>query len=503
MIRFRKQRGAAARWLLWLALLIVGTAGALLASADNGGDREAVLLTVDGAIGPATVDYITRGIDAAEERGAEMVVLQLDTPGGLDSSMRSIIKHMLQSGVPVVTYVHPAGARAASAGTYMLYGSHVAAMTPATNLGSATPVQMGGGGLPGLDEEDLEEMREDAAEEDNGDGNGNGEAEEGRNDNGVEPSAGEERLEDDPEPRRGEDAMERKVLEDAVSYIRGLAERYDRNADWAEETVREGSNLTATDALNQNVIDFVADNLDDLLQQIDGHTVKLTTGERELVTEGIRIVRMDPDWRTELLSLITNPNIAYILMLIGIYGIIFELANPGAVYPGVIGSISLILAFFALQVMPINYAGLALMLLGMIFMIAEAFVPSFGALGIGGLVAFMTGSVILWDDPNLNVALPLVVGTAIAIGLVSVWVLGRLFKLRGQKPATGHEEMIGMIGHARADFEVRGPVWVHSELWTAETTAPVREGQKVRVTAIEGLRLTVEPVEQEGTAETA
>ncbi|WP_018946316.1 nodulation protein NfeD [Thioalkalivibrio sp. AKL17] len=505
MIRFRKQRGAAARWLLWLTLLVVGTAGALLASADNGGDREAVLLTVDGAIGPATVDYITRGIDAAEERGAEMVVLQLDTPGGLDSSMRSIIKHMLQSGVPVVTYVHPAGARAASAGTYMLYGSHVAAMTPATNLGSATPVQMGGGGLPGLDEEDLEEMREDAAEEDNGDGNGNGngEAEEGRNDNGVEPSAGEERLEDDPEPRRGEDAMERKVLEDAVSYIRGLAERYDRNADWAEETVREGSNLTATDALNQNVIDFVADNLDDLLQQIDGHTVKLATGERELVTEGIRIVRMDPDWRTELLSLITNPNIAYILMLIGIYGIIFELANPGAVYPGVIGSISLILAFFALQVMPINYAGLALMLLGMIFMIAEAFVPSFGALGIGGLVAFMTGSVILWDDPNLNVALPLVVGTAIAIGLVSVWVLGRLFKLRGQKPATGHEEMIGMIGHARADFEVRGPVWVHSELWTAETTAPVREGQKVRVTAIEGLRLTVEPVEQEGTAETA
>ncbi|WP_019589347.1 MULTISPECIES: nodulation protein NfeD [unclassified Thioalkalivibrio] len=500
MIRFRNQRGAAARWLLWLALLVVGTAGALLASADNGGDREAVLLTVDGAIGPATVDYITRGIDAAEERGAEMVVLQLDTPGGLDSSMRSIIKHMLQSEVPVVTYVHPAGARAASAGTYMLYGSHVAAMTPATNLGSATPVQMGGGGLPGMDEEDLDELRdeaEDEAEAENGSGNGNGDEERDNGEEAVEPATEEELLEDDPEPRRGDDAMERKVLEDAVSYIRGLAERYDRNADWAEETVREGSNLTATDALEKNVIDFVADNLDDLLAQLDGHTVKLMSGERELVTEGIEIVRMDPDWRTELLSLITNPNIAYILMLIGIYGIIFELANPGAVYPGVIGSIALILAFFALQVMPINYAGLALMLLGMIFMIAEAFVPSFGALGIGGLVAFITGSVILWDDPNLNVALPLVVGTAIAIGLVSVWVLGRLFKLRGKKPATGHEEMIGMLGHAREDFEVRGPVWVHSELWTAETTAPVREGQAVRVTAIDGLRLTVEPVEQD------
>ncbi|WP_026287470.1 nodulation protein NfeD [Thioalkalivibrio sp. ALJ24] len=494
MIRFRKQRGAMARWLLWLTLLVVGATGALLASADNAADREAVLLTVEDAIGPATVDYISRGIEAAEERGAEMVVLQLDTPGGLDSSMRSIIREFLQSEVPVVTYVHPSGARAASAGTYMLYGSHVAAMTPATNLGSATPVQMGGGGLPGMDEEDLDELREEAEDEDE-DENGNGDEERDNGEEAVEPASEEELLEDDPEPRRGDDAMERKVLEDAVSYIRGLAERYDRNADWAEETVREGSNLTATAALEKNVIDFVADNLDDLLAQLDGHTVKLMSGERELVTEGIEIVRMDPDWRTELLSLITNPNIAYILMLIGIYGIIFELANPGAVYPGVIGSIALILAFFALQVMPINYAGLALMLLGMIFMIAEAFVPSFGALGIGGLVAFITGSVILWDDPNLNVALPLVVGTAIAIGLLSVWVLGRLFKLRGKKPATGHEEMIGMLGYAREDFEVRGPVWVHSEQWTAETTAPVREGQAVRVKAIDGLRLTVEPVE--------
>lgn len=297
--------------------------------------------------------------------------------------------------------------------------------------------------------------------------------------------------------------MERKVLEDAVSYIRGLAERYDRNAEWAEETVREGSNLTATAALEQNVIDFVADNLDDLLAQIDGHTVRMHDGERTLSTEGLEIVRMDPDWRTQLLSLITNPNIAYILMLIGIYGIIFELANPGAIYPGVIGSIALILAFFALQVMPVNYAGLALMLLGMIFMIAEAFVPSFGALGIGGIVAFTVGSIILWDDPQLNVAIPLVIGTAIAIGILSVWVLGRLFSLRGKKPATGYEEMIGMIGEAREDFDQSGRVWVHSEQWNAETSAPVREGQKVRVTAIEGLRLRVEPVTEEDTPGTA
>lgn len=509
----------------WAALVLLGAVSLLAVSAET--ERKQVLvLTVADAIGPATADYIIRGIARAERDGAELVVLKLNTPGGLDSSMRDIIEAQLGSAVPVATYVHPAGARAASAGTYMLYGSHVAAMTPATHLGAATPVQLGGGeggfamDLGGA----VAPARENAPSEANGEAVNDALTEEaaeqnaaaenaieenaieenGAEENGVEENGVEENGVEEDEPRRGENAMERKVLEDAVSYIRGLAERFDRNADWAEQAVREGVTLTATDALQQNVIDFVADDLNDLLEQLHGHAVPMAWGEQVLDTEGIEVVAVDPDWRTRLLSVIASPNIAYILMLIGIYGLIFELSNPGAIVPGVIGAISLLLAFYALQVMPVNYAGLALILLGLAFMVGEAFLPSFGILGIGGVVAFVTGSIMLWDDPTLEISLPLIIGTALVVAVFTIWVLGRLFQLRRVEPTIGRREMIGAIGEARQDFDHQGRVYVRSELWTAETTAPVERGQKVRVLSIEGLRLRVEPIEDsddEGAAE--
>lgn len=438
--------------LLGVALLCLGP---LLAPAQDAAPRGEVL-TVDGAIGPATVDYLLRGINSADDAGATLVVIKLDTPGGLMEATRDLIQGILAAPMPVVTWVAPSGARAASAGTYILLASHVAAMAPATHLGSATPVQIGG--MPGMPSE----------------------------------------AEDPNAPEGGKSAMERKVLEDAVSYIRELAERHGRNADWAERAVRDAANLGASEALAAGVIDLVASGRAELLDKLDGRTVSLASGERTLSTEGMVLVDREPGWRTQLLSVITDPNIAYLLMLIGFYGIFFELANPGSLVPGVIGATCLLLALFAFQVLSVNYAGLALIFLGLAFIIGEAFVPSFGVLGIGGLVAFIAGSVILMDGSNQAVSLPTVGGiAAIGAGFL-LWAVTRLVAFRRRAPVVGSEQVTAERAVALEDFQpaesgYAGHVRLNGERWRATSDSAIAAGDALSVIALDGLTVTVAP----------
>jgi membrane-bound serine protease (ClpP class) len=448
------------------------------------------VLEIEGAIGPATSRYIQHGIDGAQKRGSRLVVLQMDTPGGLDSSMRDIIRAILASPVPVATYVSPSGARAASAGTYILYASHIAAMAPATNLGAATPVDIAGGN-PGGDEGD-----EPASSPNDKPGEKPGEPSE-------KPGAPVDKKPDEADrgsnnpfrPRRGS-AMERKVTNDAVAYIRGLAELRGRNADWAEDAVRNAASLSASDALAKHVADLIAPDLPDLLRQIDGREVTVGNHSVKLATRGLTIERVSPDWRTKLLSVITNPTIAYGLLLIGIYGLMFEGYNPGAVLPGVVGAIALITALFAFQILSVNYAGLALIGLGVGMIIAEFFVPSFGALGLGGLVAFVVGSIILLDSdtPGLNIARPVIGGVA-TVGAGLMLTLGYVARRNLRRPvATGSEGMIGDTAEALEDFTSKGVVRFGGERWNAITSAPVTKGQPVRIRRVEGLLLWVEPL---------
>ncbi|MEX3931491.1 nodulation protein NfeD [Paraburkholderia phymatum] len=491
-----------ARRIALLALAFCAAASLLVRPADAA--QAAVtpgsvfVIPVAGAIGPATADFIVRGLSRAADDHAQLAILQLDTPGGLDTSMRQIIKAILASPVPVATYIAPGGARAASAGTYITYASHIAAMAPGTNLGAASPVQLGIGGQEAPKPGQAPAMP------------------------GEKPASGASAASESA--ASGALALDsqstelRKQLHDAEAYIRGLAQLRGRNVEWAERAVREAVSLSAHDALDQKVVDIIARDIPDLMRQVDGRTYETSAGAKRLSTAHAPIVTLQPDWRSRFLAVITDPNVALILLMIGMYGLFFEFSNPGFVLPGVAGAISLLLGLFALQLLPVNYVGLSLIFLGLAFLIAEAFLPTFGTLGFGGIIAFVIGALMLIDTdlPGYGIPLPMIAAVVVFSVLFIFGVSGMVLRARQRPVVTGAEAIIGSVGVVLDDGLVAvsetdaktessrdsllhgepervGWARVHGERWRVSSTAPLAAGNAVRVTGRRGLTLTVVP----------
>lgn len=462
MSEVRSQRIAGFRFVRWLAIGLLLLSPASIRGIAAAADRFATLVELNGPIGPAMSRYVEHALADAAAEHSTVLILQMDTPGGLDTSMRDIIKAILASPVPVAAYVAPGGARAASAGTYILYASHIAAMAPATNLGAATPISIGGepDAPPAAPSLNPGEKKEKTPQEN--------------------PSIG---------------AGERKAINDAVAYIRSLAQLRGRNAVWAESAVRGAASLSSNDALEQHVIDIVAKDVPDLLRQLQGRRIKAADREWVLDTSGLMIRGVAPDWRTRVLLVLTHPTIAYGLLLIGIYGLLLEGYNPGAVLPGVAGALSLLLGLYGLQLLAVNYAGLALMALGVGLIVTAFFMPAFGSLGVGGLAAFVIGSIILFDshESGPRVALPLIVGIAAAGGLVIVAIGWLAARARRRPLSAGVETMVGARVEATSDCQDRCVVRYGGELWNARTASPLRAGQQARIVKVVDLTIWVEP----------
>ncbi|WP_028230960.1 NfeD family protein [Paraburkholderia mimosarum] len=467
-----------ARAVLCVALLLAWAALAATAAFAAAGPP-VVVMTVNGAIGPASADFIVRSLEHAANKRAPLAILELDTPGGLDTSMRQIIKAILASPVPVAAFVAPGGARAASAGTYIVYASHFAAMAPGTNLGAASPVQLGVGGAGGPA------------------GGPGG------------PVSGPEAASGASSPHADDNATTeaRKVMHDSAAYIRGLAQLRGRNVAWGERAVREAVSLSDEEARDAHVIDLIARDPADLARQLDGRTVTTTAGTLRLATAHAPLEVVAPDWRNRFLSIIADPNVALILLTLGIYGLFFEFANPGFVLPGVAGATCLLVGLFAMQLLPVNYAGLGLVLLGLACLIAEAFLPTFGVLGFGGIVAFAIGALMLIDTsvPGYGIPIPLIAGLALGGAAFVATVSSVALRARRRPVVTGAEAMVGSIGEVideglhpdpRPGHAALSTGWarVHGERWRVACDAPLGAGSRVRVTARSGLTLTVTPL---------
>ena len=399
-------------------------------------DRHAVVLKVDGVINPVSAEYIIGGIKEASFSKAELLIIQLDTPGGLDTSMRMIIKEMMASSVPIVVYVSPSGSRAASAGAFITIAAHIAAMSPGTNIGAAHPVNMGGN----MDSE-----------------------------------------------------MSKKIENDASAYIISLAKKRGRNEVWAEKAVRKSVSISEDEAKKENIVDIITENLDTLLKDINGRKIEVEGGVKIINTEGVKLKHIEMSLRQKILDTLSNPNIAYMLMLLGFYGLFFELSNPGAILPGIVGAISLILAFYSFQTLPVNYAGLLLILLGIILFILEIKVVSYGALSLGGIISLVLGSMMLIESPApyMKISLYLILPAAAGTAAFFLFLVGAGIKAQRKKPTTGKEGLVGEAGVAQSDIKVEGKVFIHGELWDAYSSEEIKKGSEIVVTGVEGLKLIV------------
>ena len=462
-------------WLSWLtalaAMLVGGAVGAQ--SADQAGAAGHIaVLEVDGAISPASADFIVSGIEHAEEQGAQLLVIELDTPGGLDGSMRAIIQRMLASRIPVAVYVAPGGARAASAGTFILYAAHIAAMTPASNLGAASPVSIGGGLPGGGDNRDAPARNKDAE--------------------GGEPDAGGKPADTREAPK---DTSAAKAMNDAAAYIRSLAELRGRDPAFAEAAVREAHSMSAAEAMKAGVVEYVAPDLASLLRQLEGREVRLDNGSTvTLATQDARVERLSPDWRNQVLALLANPQLAVILMMLGVYGLFFEMMSPGAALPGVAGLICLLLALYGLNMLPVNWAGVALLALGLLLMVGEVFLPSFGALGVGGLLAFVLGGLFMTgpEVPSYyELSIPFLVALALASALIIIGAGTVALRSRRNRPVSGHDSMVGEYGQIVGIDDGMVYAEIRGENWRVVCEESLQIGDRVRVIATQDLKLRV------------